>query len=222
MTEDEQSHAYSKLAHCDTENASKFFPWEKADGENWGNDDTWKYPDQFRFSSKYYTWKYLEELHRGIRNGKWTNDPYFTKIDNLHLIEIVADRMGLTEREREQAKTAYFTVHHKKIRGVRKDVTAVAVCAYIGEKAGLPYHPQKLDDDGDPLAEHYARMFLCRLDEIVSRYGKVQHHLRGKSHQGPDNPYRRNCQSRLAETEEDPFHEYWTEGGISMLDHSPY
>lgn len=177
MSDAVNSHAYSKLATCDTKHATKFFPWEKRDGKNWAG-ERWQSPNAFRYSSKERMWAYLEELHRGVRNGKWTNDSYYTHADNVAIVENFAYQMGLTKAETARARAAFFSIHHKRIRGERKDVTAVAVCAYIGENAGREFHPQKRDENGVRLAERYAEMFACEPDDVVSRYGKVQFHLR--------------------------------------------
>ena len=177
-TETAESHPYADLTKCDTNNATKFYPQEQGVGKKWKPGERWKNPDAFRYPNKEKMWGYLEQLHRGTRNGKWTNDAYYTHAENVDIVENFAYQMGLTKAETTRAKAAFFTVHPDLIKGERKDVTAAAVCAYIGEESGRPYHPQKLEE-GRPLAEKYAGMFGCSAKEVVSRYGKVQYHLRG-------------------------------------------
>lgn len=222
MSEADTSHAYSDLHHCDTNYATKFYPWEKGVGEYWNRDEEWLNPDAFRFSNKKATIAFWEQYHRGIRNGKWTNKPHFTRADNVDLIENVAHHIGLTSSQAFRAKSAYFYVHPDLIKGERKDVTAVAVCLYVAVQAGRPFHPQKHDENGVPLADRYGRMFVCDPSDIVSRYGKVQHHLRNGI---PD--FEKQITTKTEPTfatEEDPFYDEAGvgKGGIYGFDHSSW
>lgn len=222
MSETDTSHTYSDLHHCDTNYATKFYPWEKGVDEYWNGDETWMNPDAFRFSNKKAQLTYLEQLHRGIRNGKRTNKPYFTRADNVDLIGNVAFQIGLTSAQASRAKSAYFYVHPDRIKGERKDVTAVAVCLYVAVKAGRPFHPQKHDENGVPLADRYGWMFVCDPSDIVSRYGKVQHHLRNGIPNFAEEAEREP--KSILSIGEDPFHDEVGigEGGIYGLDHSSW
>ena len=85
----------------------------------------------------------------------------------------------------------------------------MAVCLYVAVKAGRPFHPQKHDENGVPLADRYGRMFVCDPSDIVSRYGKVQHHLRNGIPNFTEEAEREP--KSVFSVGEDPFHD---EAGI--------
>lgn len=176
-----ESHPCKGLEQPDTNNATWFNPKEKALNTYWKEDDYWLEPSAFRFQKQRDWWTYLEELNQGIRNGKWTNNPYWTYRDNRDLIDNVSEQIGATAKQGKKAKEAYFHLHNRYISGVRKDATAVAVVAYIIENDGADdrrFHPQVVLKDGEEVADYLATQFSIESSIIQNVYGKVQHYLR--------------------------------------------
>jgi hypothetical protein len=176
-----ETHPYDGLSQPDTNNATWFNPKEKSVREYWGADDWWEVSSAFRFSKKQVWWNYLESLNQGTRNGKWTNNPYWTYRDNSDLVDNVADQIGTTAAQARRANRVYFHLHNQYITGIRKDATAVAVVVFVieddeGDERGL--HPQSEDEHGEKVAESLAKQFSLDAALIISTYGKVQHYLR--------------------------------------------
>jgi len=170
-----KSHPYAGLEKPDTNNATWFHPNQKSINSYWKGDEYWKSSSAFRYSKKNNMWKYLGELNDGIRNGKRTNDPLFTYLDNTDLIENVCLQIDLHKRHWPTAKRYYQCIHMNHIKGVRKDSTAVAIVAYVAHtrQAQRSFHPNTKLEDGQTVAEYLAERFSLPVKTIYRRYGEV-------------------------------------------------
>jgi hypothetical protein len=176
-----EKHPYASLVKPDTNNATWFNPKEKCLDVYWKEDESWKEASSFRHQNKRDWFTYLEELNQGTRNGKHTYDDYWTYRDNIDLIGNVSDQIGTSTTQAQRAKRVYFHLHDDYISGIRKDITAVAVVAYVIEHSDEDvrrFEPQTKRENGQTVAESLADQFGLRQRQIIKTYGKVKYHLR--------------------------------------------
>lgn len=180
-----KSHPYTGLEQPDTNNATWFNPNQKSASDYWKDDEYWQSTSAFRYQQKSKMWKYLGELNDGFRNGKRTNKTLFTYLDNCDLIENVALQLDLPKVYWPTARQYYFVLHDKnvegiskdkKLDGVRKDSTAVAVVEYIihTQQEKRSFHPNTKMDGGRTVAEYLAERFSLPVKTIHKRYGEVK------------------------------------------------
>jgi len=171
----DKSHPYDGLEKPDTNNATWFNPNQKSPSDYWNDDEYWLSCSAFRHQQKSAMWKYLGQVNDGIRNGKRTNDPLFTYLDNSDLIENVALQLDLPKGYWPRAKQYYWCIHNKHISGVRKDSTAVTTVAYVihTRQENRPFHPNTKLREGQTVAEFLSERFSLPVKTIYKRYGQV-------------------------------------------------
>lgn len=161
----------TNISTPDANNATYFFADEYSGSDRWLADF---YPlDKERYLG------HLKEINEGRKNGNsWYNDGYLTNEDNWHLIEAFASNLDLTRKQTERADQ-YFSNFNLGTWGVRKQLVAYALCAYVvksDERNEVRRtHPNVPDGDRDTLFVEMADSLDITHREFVKTYGKVQH-----------------------------------------------
>ena len=139
----------------------------------------------------------------------WTDREWLRQSDNLHLFDNVASRIMLQEGQKKRAKKLYNQLDYRRYEryadgGHGMVVVALAACAYIGWKDGLPCHPNSSG-------------FEVRFGEALDAYGISQKRLQstfGRFKHDIEN--RQNLKSRPFDDREpdksDEWHDSWERG----------
>lgn len=118
------------IATPNTENATKIAYEDYND--NWSKkkaNEFWRADHLYQRKGTYY--KHLDEINEGLKNGpNWYNQAYINKWTNRDLIKHLCGNLELLPREESRA-TKYFLGQDLRKWGVRKELVAWAVCAYI-------------------------------------------------------------------------------------------
>jgi len=153
-------------------NATYFLP------EEYSGRDYWMSNSDFFHNNKEQYFRHLKETNEGRKNGEvWHNSRYLTSEDNKHLINTFTSQLELTEQQSERADS-YFHVFNLQRWGVRKQLVAYALCAYVvksDDRNGVRRtHPNVPESDRDTLFVQMADSLDITHRQFVKTYGKVQ------------------------------------------------
>jgi len=172
MSTTTDSHAYSDLAKCDTNNATRI-GWN-----DWEGDGNW--PADYRPENKRSYYQHLDRYNSGRQNGhKWQNSSYETYELNRNLIQCMSDKLRLDSWEVKRA-IQLFDALQRSCMGLPSEVVAFSTCAYVIHRydENRDYHPQTKEEDRDYFLEACRKDFGISQDWFESVYGKVSHKIR--------------------------------------------
>lgn len=162
----------TNISTPDANNATYFLP------SDYTGRPYWKSKSDFRHNAKQEYFKHLKETNEGRKNGEvWHNTEYLTVEDNNHLINTFASQLELSEQQSKRADS-YFHNFDLQEWGVRKQLVAYALCAYVikndEQNEVRRTHPNVPDGDRDTLFVQMADSLDITHREFVKTYGKVQ------------------------------------------------
>lgn len=170
------------IATPDTRNETKIgyedytTKWTKKDANGF-------WPADYLYQRKGKHYKHLDQINQGLKNGpSWYNQAYINVCTNRDLIKHISDSLELLPREEGRA-IRYFLGQDLRKWGIRKELVAWAVCAYIvhsDEQDIRRSHPKAKsrteapeDDDRATQFWDFAYQFEFTMNERVSTYHKV-------------------------------------------------
>lgn len=136
---------------------------------------------EFRLADSLYMkyekhYHHLDQIDAGLKNGPvWWNQAYLNEWSNKDLITIMAENLELLTRQQNRSKR-YFLSQDLGRWGIRKELVAWAVCAYVvhsDKRDKRRCHPQA---ETDEIAEQFwevAYSLDLTMSERLSTYGKV-------------------------------------------------
>lgn len=171
MSANTDSHAYSDLTNCDTNNATSigFKNWE---GGTW--------PSGYLPESKRGYYRHLDAINSGRRNGhNWRNSNYQTYELNRNLIQCLSDQLRLDSWEIKKAAQIFDALQRSNM-GLSSELVAFATCANLVHRLddNREYHPRTKPEDRDPFFEQCRKELGITHAEFQSVYGKVAHKRR--------------------------------------------
>lgn len=172
MTAKTDSHAYSNLTNCDTNNATRI-------GHNkWSGDGRW--PADFCPPNKKEYYQHLDRINSGQQNGhNWQNKAYNTYTMNRDLIQCMTDKLRLDQWEVKKA-IQWFDGLQRSNMGIKSRVVAFTTCAYLVHRLddSRVYHPQTKLENRDYFFEKCREDFDISHEWFERVYGKVSHKIR--------------------------------------------
>ena len=160
-----------------------YIGWNLDDGRNqtttgWNKNEASK----FRLADSLYLkyekhYQHLDQTDAGLKNGPtWWNQAYLNAWSNRDLIEIMSDNLELLPRQAKRAER-YFLFQNLSKWGIRKELVAWAVCAYILHSDERDYrrsHPQTTTGEIAYQFWDVADALNFSPSERMSTYGKVE------------------------------------------------
>lgn len=170
--DDSMSEAYQGLDNPDTDNNTWIKHTDLPVTEHW--------PDDFLYNGKREYYEHLNELNDGKKNGPhFYNDKAITRKAALHLVDAVGKQLDLNGFEIRQAKGVFTNLDRERL-GLRLDLVAYCVCAYIVEQSQRNErraHPNVPEETRDDVFLKVAEDLDLRHQDIVKTYGKIQHRV---------------------------------------------
>lgn len=171
MSANTDSHAYSDLTNCDTNNATYigFSDWH---GGTWS---TGYYP-----ANKYEYYRHLNAINSGLKNGhQWQNSSYRTYELNRSLIQCLSDQLRLADWEINKAVQTFDALQRSNM-GLSSELVAFTTCANLVHRLddNREYHPRTKPEDRDPFFEQCREDLGITHEEFQSVYGKIAHKRR--------------------------------------------
>ncbi|TKX76677.1 hypothetical protein EXE53_30570 [Halorubrum sp. SD626R] len=171
MSAKTDSHAYSDLTNCDTNNATYigFSDW---------NGGTWSSGYLPENKQDYY--RHLNAINSGLKNGhKWQNSSYRTYELNRGLIQCLSDQLRLDGWEVKKAAQTFDALQRSNM-GLSSELVAFTTCANLVHRLddNRDYHPRTNPEDRDPFFEQCRGDLGITHDEFQSVYGKIAHKKR--------------------------------------------
>lgn len=150
--------------------------WTEADANDYWPGDYWK-------SRKGDYWHHQDAQNRGLKNGPtWYNQAYINAWSNRDIIKMFAVNLELLPRQQDRA-TRYFLGQKLGNWGIRKELVAWAVCAYIvhsDKKDQRRAHPQTKNGEKADQFWDMAYHLDLTMRERVKTYHKVQTSMEAK------------------------------------------
>jgi hypothetical protein len=182
MTTSTTSATATGIATPDTSRET-YIGWDLNNGRNnstcgWNK----KYASRFRRTDSLYLkyekhYQHLDQIDAGLKNGPaWWNQAYFNEWSNKDLIEILSSNLELLPHQQKQAKR-YFLSQDLRKWGIRKELVAWAICAYIlhsDETDNRRCHPQAETGEKVEVFWEVAYTLDFSMSERISTYCKVQ------------------------------------------------
>lgn len=171
MSTKTNSHAYSGLTDCDTNNATYI------DHHNW-NGGTWD-SDHYPMDKESY-YQHLNRINSGRKNGhKWRNSSYETYELNRDYIQCLSDQLRLDNWEVKKA-VQIFNALQRSNMGLKSELVAFGACANLVHRLddNREYHPQTKPADRDFFFEKCRKELGITHKQFQSVYGKIAHKRR--------------------------------------------
>lgn len=172
MTDKTNSHPYSGLEKCDTNNATRI-GWN-----DWWDNGKW--PADYRPENKQDYYQYLDRLNSGLQNGrKHQNSSYETYALNRNLIQCISDKLRMNSWEIKRAIKVFDGLQRSGM-GISSKIVAFSTCAYLIHEydSNRQYHPQTKNEDQDYFLDKCRKEFDIRRDSFESMYGKISYKIR--------------------------------------------
>ncbi|WP_144049894.1 hypothetical protein [Halorubrum ezzemoulense] len=171
MSAKTDSHAYSELTDCDTNNATDI-GYKNWSGGNW--------PSGYLPENKEDYYRHLNAINSGLKNGhKWQNSSYRTYELNRNLIQCLSDQLQLANWEIKKAAQIFDALQRSNM-GLSSELVAFTTCANLVHRLddNREYHPQTKPEDRDSFFERCRKDLGITRDQFQSTYGKIAHKIR--------------------------------------------
>lgn len=145
----------------DTDNATKFHA-EEASPEKRAQIKRW------------------EKYNSGVyKSGKWRDESKQRRIEKLARFDIIADRLALTDTQKAEARDLFDRLKLQKL-GYSTELVAFCLCALVvRQDRRRIYHPNRSDENNDPLFLEFARQELSPRDQnnLINCMHQLMEHL---------------------------------------------
>lgn len=172
MSTNTDSHAYSDLANCDTNNATRI-GWDDCNpNEEW--------PCDYYLTNKRAYFQHLDRHNSGYQNGPdWQNKSYNTYKLNRNLIQCMGDRVRLGQWQTKRAIQLFDGLQRSNM-GLPSEVVALSTCAYVIHRFDdrRECHPQTKPENRDHFFGKCRKDYDIAHKRFESVYGKVSHRIR--------------------------------------------
>lgn len=173
------------IAEPDTNNAT-FIGWRKKT-DTYDPNRNWQ---DNRYPRRYEDWyKHLDFTNNGYKNGpKWWNTPFYRWLENIRLIETVADQLNLTEREAGRAKGLFLGFPGEKM-GTYKETYALAAClcaVELDRRDQRRAHPNVPEEKRPSEFQRLTERFGVPGKEIRTAYGRIENRHRVGKLESPE------------------------------------
>lgn len=139
------------------------------------------------YRNKREKYRLLRNYNTGVGKRKWSDQSLLRYGENLARFDAIAGQLKLEMVQKRRAKRLYSGLDFQEL-GRRVELWAFCVCAHVCNQderiANDPYrrhrsgwkryHPQKNDDDNDPLFMDLAKSIGLRTSEIQSGMAKLR------------------------------------------------
>lgn len=147
-----------------------------------GEDEKWM--ADFLYLKKQDYYKHLNDINAGRKNGPtWYNDPFLTYENARDFINIISGGLDMTSVQRHRSRRYFISLDRERL-GLRYEVVAYCVCAYIVEQDEQNQyrrcHPNVPNEKTDKLFQQTAESLELTSREIHKTYGKLQHILKAR------------------------------------------
>lgn len=171
MNTQNSSDRFSSFEHPNKRNATYFL----------SDDVSGSYSADFRYLNKSRHFQQLKEINEGRCLGlNRENDHYHTRELSRWHIEALSSQLGLTIREKIQARRYFMSLDREEL-GLESNLVAHSVCAYVveqNEKNDVRRsHPNVPDGKRDHLFQEMEENLELNHRDIVKTYGKLQNQL---------------------------------------------
>ncbi|QKY21195.1 hypothetical protein B4589_012725 [Halolamina sp. CBA1230] len=135
----------------------------------------------YRKLNKKQHFKYLKEINSGkVTALNWYNDQVITYEMASDYIDILSAQLGLTPKERGQARGYFVNLDREKL-GLESSLVAYCVCSYVVEEncknTERRCHPNLSDEKMDPLFQEIVDSLNLDEKSVKSAYGKIESRL---------------------------------------------
>ena len=127
-------------------------------------------------------WRKLSGYNSGIRNLDWSNERYFTYIDNTNRVNALLCQLDINERHRGEIRTLIMRINFGKV-GIKIEKAmfcAIAAHVHMTDSIGREYHPQQKRKDQDALFAKMKEEVRLTEKEVNSLFAKFTPKNRAK------------------------------------------